>query len=121
MNEEQRRQYDSLTSYQQEDYDRLKSRHPTWSHEEIMARLAIQVSVENVAIPPGRKGPIDKDPEILKEVLQQAKSFLYRAECILSDVFEVIDSAIKTLSDLISRGINYVGDKLSEFWAWLRS
>ena len=119
MNEEQRRQYNRLTSDQKEDYDRLQRRHPNWSHEEIMARLAIQVKLEQIPIKP--TGPIDEDPEILKEILQGAKSFLITVGCFLWDVFEVIDDAINTLSSLISRGITYIGNKLEEFWDWLTS
>jgi ATP phosphoribosyltransferase regulatory subunit len=36
-------------------------------------------------------------------------------------LLDAIDEAIDTLTDLIARGISYIGDKLSDFWDWLTS
>lgn len=119
MTDEQRRQYNKLSCDQKEDYDRFQRRHPSWSHENIMARLAIQSTLEQIPVIPQK--PIEEDPEILKEILQGAKDFLISVGCFLWDVFEVIDDAISTLSSLIARGITYIGNKLEEFWDWLTS
>ena len=119
MTSDEQKQYNSLSYDQRQEYDHIKRRRPNWSHNQIMAKLALDEQTINV-VSKGHENPED-DPEILREILQGAKSFLIGVGCFIWDVFDAIDEAIDTLTGLIARGISYIGDKLSEFWDWLTS
>ena len=119
MTSDEQKQYNSLSYDQRQEYDHIKRRRPNWSHNQIMAKLALDEQTINV-VSKGHENPED-DPEILREILQGAKSFLIVVGCFIWDVFDAMDEAIDTLTGLIARGISYIGDKLSEFWDWLTS
>lgn len=119
MTGDEQKQYNSLSYDQRQEYDHIKRMHPNWSHKQIMTKLALDIKTIEV-VDRGHENPGDA-PDILREILQGAKSFLIGVGCFVWDVFEAIDEAIDTLTDLIARGISYIGDKLSEFWDWLTS
>lgn len=124
MTEAERQQYNNLSSSLREDYDYEKKKHPNWSHAQIMAKIAIGESLGKTVEEGG--GTIDatglgNDPKLLKEVLEGAKRVLIEADVFISAVFDVLDSAISLLGNLVMSGIRYVGNKLSDFWDWLTS
>lgn len=117
MTREEKRQYDSLSYEERQEYDYLRNKHPNWSHKQIMTKFALDKNI-NVAIDNGAED-VENNPEIIKIILSETKNMLERLGCFFEDVFEVIDNALDTLTDLIDRGICYVGEKLAEFWNWL--
>lgn len=123
MTNEQQQQYDSLPYSGREEYDWVKSRHPSWSHQQIMTKVAISISIED---PDegilGKRGQTDinpKEPKIMEAILKGARNFLTGAGIFISEVFSAIDDALDTLGDLIVSGASYVGNKLKDFWDWL--
>ena len=119
MTSDEQKQYNSLSYDLRQEYDHIKRRRPNWSHNQIMTKLALDEQTI-IVVTKGHENP-EADPEILRGILQGAKSFLIGVGCFIWDVFEAIDEAIDTLTGLIARGISYIGDKLSEFWDWLTS
>lgn len=117
MTYEEQQQYNKLSYNERMDYDYIKSKHPSWEHSQIMAKLSTDIQI-GIMIDKG-KNVDPNDPKILKEILEGAKRFLIGAGIFIAAVFEVIDDALDALGDLIYRGISYIGDKLSEFWDWL--
>ena len=43
MTYEEQQQYNNLSYSEREVYDWTKSRHPSWSHKQIMAKVAIDI------------------------------------------------------------------------------
>ena len=117
MTSDEQKQYNSLSYNERQEYDHIRRMHPNWSHKQIMTKLALDIQTI-VVVDRGHEKPED-DPDLLREILQGAKSFLIGVGCIVWDVFEAIDDAIDTLTDLIASGISYIGNRLSEFWKWL--
>ncbi len=119
MTSDEQKQYNSLSYEERQDYDDIRQRRPHWSHKQIMVKIALEREIDKI---PGT-GPTDPtgDPEILRGILKGVKEFLTEVGCFVWDVFEAIDDAIDTLTDLIASGLSYIGNKLSEFWEWLTS
>lgn len=117
MTYEEQHQYDNLSYYQKQDYDRYKSQHPGWSHKQIMFKIGMDKTAEKIADRGGDPNP--EDPQILKEILEGAKSFLIGVGIVVGTIISIIDDALETLGGLIYEGISYVGNKLQEFWDWL--
>lgn len=117
MTNEEQNNYYKLTPELREEYDHLMKKHPNWSHNQIMTKLSLDAKTE-VMVSNGKE--IDpEDPRILKEILEGAKEILVGMGIIITAVFTVIDDTLDALGDLISGGVSYIGDKLSEFWDWL--
>lgn len=124
MTDKEKEEYNNLSLSLQEDYDYEKKKHPNWSHVQIMAKIAIGESLGKTVEEGG--GTIDvteleNDPKLLKEVLVGATRVLIEAGIFISAVFDVLDSAISLLGNLVMSGVKYVGNKLSDFWDWLTS
>ncbi|MDE5629391.1 MAG: hypothetical protein K2I69_07505 [Muribaculaceae bacterium] len=124
MTDKEREDYNNLKPSLREDYDYEKKKHPNWSHAQIMAKIAIGESLGETVEKGG--GTIDateleNDPKMLKEVLEGAKRVLIEAGVFIYAVFDVLDSAISLLGNMVMCGVKYVGNKLSEFWDWLTS
>lgn len=116
MTYEEQQQYNKLSYAQQKEYDGYKSIHPTWTHKQIMFKIAMDKKIGDL---PPNVDPDPDDPEILAEILKGAKLFLIGVGIIIYEVFDAIDDMLDTLGDLISRGVRYIGDRLEEFWEWL--
>lgn len=119
MTGDEQKQYNSLSNVQRQEYDHIKQMHSNWSHKQIMTKLALDIKAIEF-VNKGHENP-ENDPNTFIAILQGAKIFLIGVGCFVWDVFEAIDEAIDTLTDLIANGISYIGDKLSEFWDWLTS
>lgn len=125
MTYEEQQQYDKLSADLKEDYNYLKKKHPNWSHEQIMGKLSIDKKLE-VWMNTGdldvtKKGPdgeIEVPPEIMKEILDGAKSVLTGLGIIIVGFFEAVDKALCVLDSIITSGVKYIGNKLKEFWNW---
>lgn len=115
MTEQERQQYNSLSWDQREEYDRIQRKHPNWSHKQIMTRIAFDPDPFIEA----KKDP--NSPDVMREILQAGKAFLIEVGCFVWDVFALIDDAIDALTDMIDRGLTYIGKKISDFWDWLTS
>lgn len=119
MTYEEQQQYNKLSYSGQKVYDETKVKHPNWSHDQIMAKVSIDHTID-IRIDQGKDVDPD-DPEVFKEILEGAKAFLIGMGIFIAAVFEIIDDTLEALGDLIYRGITYIGDKLSDFWDWLTS
>lgn len=119
MTYEERQQYNRLPYGDQKEYDLIKEKHPYWDHERIMKKVAFDHKLEDIMENRGDLNP--EDPTLLKEILEGAKQFLIGVGIFIEGVFTAIDNALNALTDLIYRGVTYLGDKLSEFWEWLTS
>lgn len=117
MTYEEQQQYAKLSSDQKDDYNHFRSKHPGWSHNQIMQKLAIETKIIDILNDGGDVNP--DDPEIMTEILKGAKEVLLNLGIIIDSFFEAIDAALNVLGNIIEAGINYIGDKLKAFWDWL--
>lgn len=118
MTFEEQQQYDSLPYEDKLEYDHTRRKHPSWSHEQIINKVAIVHKIE-VVTSNGSGNVNPNDPNILKEIFEGAKEFLEDVGIVIGAVFELIDEALTTIGGWISNGIDYIGDKVSQFWDWL--
>lgn len=117
MTYEEQQEYNKLSNDAKDEYNFIKSKHPTWSHNQIIQRMAVTIKIGDML----NKGKdVDpNDPEILTEILKGAKSILVNLDIIINGFFEAIDDALNILGTLIESGAKYIGDKLKAFWDWL--
>lgn len=126
MTYEEQQQYNKLSSVLKEEYNHVKRKHPEWPHEKILGNAQMNIQLEDVVdnggidvTKIGSDGTIVIPPEIMKEILKGTKIVLTNLGIVLYSFFEAIDAAIDVLDNIIEAGINYIGDKLKEFWDWL--
>ena len=126
MTYEEQQQYNKLPSDKKEDYNYIKRKHPGWPHEKILGSMElndhIAIMVEKGKVDVGKRnadGTIDVSPDLMVEILKGAKEVLLNLGIVLDSFFEAIDAALNVLGNIIDAGINYIGDKLKEFWDWL--
>lgn len=117
MTYEEQQIYDKLSSDQKDDYNHLRSKHPGWSHNQIIQKLAVDDKITKILEDGGDVNP--DDPQFMSEILKGAKEFLLNLGIIIDSFFEAIDAALNVLDNIIEAGINYIGDKLKTFWDWL--
>ena len=117
MTYEEQQIYDKLSSDKKDDYNHLRSKHPGWSHNQIMGKLAVSSKIDEILENGGDVNP--DDPEFMTEILKGAKEFLINLGIIIDSFFEAIDAALNVLGNIIEAGINFIGDKLKDFWDWL--
>jgi len=120
MTTEEREKYNRLPKADQEEYDHLLRKHPNWDHKQIMAKVAFNRKADDMIEKKGGEDINPDDPSVLEEILKGAKEFLIGVGIFIEDVFEVIDDALTALGDLIADGVSYIGNKLKDFWDWLR-
>ena len=117
MTYEEQQIYDKLSSDKKDDYNHLRSKHPGWSHNQIMGKLAVSSKIDEILENGGDVNP--DDPEFMTEILKGAKELLINLGIIIDSFFEAIDAALNVLGNIIEAGINFIGDKLKDFWDWL--
>ena len=112
--------YNKLTPEQKANYDFTRMHHPNWSHQQIITKVSIGTVIDNKICQGG--GGLDingGDPIFWQEVLIGAKRIIEGLGCVAGDVVKIIDNTLEMLANIIDAGINYVGDKLKQFWNWL--
>lgn len=121
MTDSERADYNKLNADQREDYDYFRRKHPEWSHEELMSRISVGSSIDNMLKGGGTKKPegIKGDPTFIERVLKGARNILRDMGIDNPMIFEVLDNAIRNLAALIRRGISYIGDLLESIWSRL--
>ena len=120
MTTEELETYNKLTSEQMSVYDFTKGQHPNWNHQQIMAKMSIGCVIDDKIGNGGGTVEIKPDdPAFMQEVLTGAKRILSDLGCVAGDIINLIDNALGMLANIIDAGINYVGDKLKQFWNWL--
>lgn len=98
-------EYYNLPSEGREEYDHQKKKHPTWSHNQIMARVGIAMSIEKVIDKKGgavNPQDLQNDPDFIKGILEGAKEALRNAGIYITRVFNALDEAIASIGELIS-------------------
>lgn len=121
MTQKEQEEYDKLTPELQQDYNYIRSKHPNWGHNQIIAKVTMGPTIDDLLNGGGIKEPIGTDPEIMKLIFEGAKRTLINLGIAIDAVFEALDAAISTLTDLIWQGVKYIGNKLKDFWDWLNS
>ena len=121
MTQKEQEDYDKLTPELQQDYNYIRSKYPNWGHNQIMTKMSMEPTIIDLLNKNKITKPIDEDPEILKLVFEGAKKTLINLGIAIDAVFEALDAAISTLTDLIWQGVKYIGNKLKDFWDWLNS
>ena len=117
MTNSEREAYNKLSAEAKKEYNHIKMMHPNWSHNQIMTKLAINGTIDNM-VEDGKDVNPD-DPNILAQILQGAKDFLKNAGIYIADVFQSIDNALTYLGELIKDGIDYVGGKIDKLLGWI--
>lgn len=118
MNWEEEQQYNRLSYDARCEYNRLASKYPSWTHKQIMKKLAFEIEIEDVVNKKGENVNLE-DPEIMSWILKGVKSFLQGVGVYIQELFEVIDNILDALTEMIYRGITYIGNRLKDFWDWL--
>lgn len=109
MTNEERQDYNKLTSKQKESFDLYSRMHPNWCFKQVMAKVALEEQGDIVI----ENGGIDvdpKDPSIWLTILEGVKTTLSKFKSIGRSIFIAIDSAITSLKGLIRAGIQRIGD-----------
>lgn len=118
MTYEELQEYNKLSPEMKEDYNYYRSSKPNMTHKQILAKVAFDEKFRNM-VEKGPKDPDPEDPEIMKMLLEGSKSLLLGLGIFIGGVFAAIDKAIGILDNLIDAGIEYIGNKLQQFWDWL--
>lgn len=117
--EQQQDEYNRLPPAAKETYDYTKKRHPNWSHEQIMTKVGMDETLENMVDNNGGKDVDPSDPTVLVKILEGGKRFLEKLGINLSKIMEQINAAIFTLKKAISWGISNIGDRIKGLLGWL--
>lgn len=113
MNSEEQRQYNSLSYNDRECYDRIEEEHPSWSHKQIMVKVAFNRKEDEI-IERGGNNLDAEDPAIMSEILQGVKRFLYRIGAYMKDILDTLNTFIT----LLNEG-KKITQSLKVFWEWL--
>lgn len=126
MTYEEQQQYNKLTDKQKAVYNFTKSQNPHWSHKQIMAKVGVDENLGKAiqdgkidVTRTGQNGETIIDPSVFAEILRGSKKFLEGLGIVIESLFAAIDEALNALDDLIDAGIEYIGNKLQQFWNWL--
>ena len=116
INEEEREHYNSLPKEEREEYDRIKKMKPHWSHKQIMAKLGVTKTADEM-IEQGNEDVDANDPIWWEQILTGASEFLRSfGGTIYNTAIKVIDGALSTLGNMISKGIGKIGDFIDDIF-----
>lgn len=118
MTATEKEEYDKLSLDEKDEYNFNLGKHPNWSHQQLMTKVAISRTTTTIVDETPEDIDVD-DPKFMALVLKGAKDFLESIGCVATDIIKLIDNALGLLANIIDAGINYVGDKLKQFWNWL--
>ena len=115
--EEERQHYNSLSKEEREEYDRIKEMKPHWSHNQIMTKLAVNIRMDK-SIEQGNEDVDANDPIWWKQILTGSREFLryFGGGTFYSTAIKVIDDALSTLGNMISKGIRKIGDFIDDLF-----
>ena len=109
MTTEERQDYNKLTKEQKEEFDYQSRKHPDWSFEQVIKKLAFEEKTDET-IGKGGKNVNPKDPTIWLNILEGVRTTLTKFKSIGKSTFIAIDSAITSLKGLIKAGVQRIGD-----------
>ena len=115
MTTEERQDYNKLTKEEMEEFDYQSRKHPDWSFNQVMAKVAFEKKV-NTTIEQGGGDPNLKDPTIWLTILEGVRTTLTKFKSIGRSIFIAIDSAITSLKGLIRAGIQRIGDVIDNLF-----
>lgn len=115
--EEERQHYNSLSKEEREEYDRIKEMKPHWSHNQIMTKLAVNIRMDK-SIEQGNEDVDANDPIWWKQILTGSREFLrsFGDGTFYNTAIKVIDDALSTLGNMISKGIRKIGDFIDDLF-----
>lgn len=99
-----------------ERFDRIKSKHPDWSDEQVWTAVSLDIQQDAVIYEKGND--VDpNDPTIWQTIVTKAKDWLQEVLPIVYEkVKEALDELLKHIKELIIAAIPIILDKL---WDWL--
>lgn len=109
MTYEQRQDYNKLTASEKRDFSYQESKHPNWSFQQIMAKIAFEVQVDDT-IGMGGNNVDPADPILWLTILEGVKTTLSKFKSIGQSIFIAINSAIVSLKGLVIAGAKKVGN-----------
>ncbi len=113
MTAEERQDYDKLTEKQKEEFEYQSRKHPDWSFNQVMAKVAFEEKADET-INKGGVDPNPQDPNIWLTILEGVRATLTKFKSIGRSIFVAIDSAIASLRGLIRAGIKRIGDLIDD-------
>ncbi|MBD5249945.1 MAG: hypothetical protein HDS56_02050 [Barnesiella sp.] len=119
MTPQEKQEYDRLSLKQKKVYDLTKELNPHWDHKRIMVKVGFDENIGTMIDGQGGQNINPKDPSILKDVLEGTKRFLKRYGIDIGKIMDLIDGAIKSLSRIISSGLDFLGDLVDGAIGWL--
>lgn len=118
MTYEEQQDYNKLPKNQRLEYDHIKEQHPEWDHKKIIVKMALSKQMDD-AIETGHEDISPNNPELIKEILRNAKRFLQECGINIESLFRIIDNAIATISYYVKYGLSYANNKIKEIWNWI--
>lgn len=109
MTYEQRQDYNKLTASQKMDFSYEESKHPNWSFQQIMAKIAMAGDVI-IILEKGGNNVDPADPTTWLTILEGVKTTLSKFKSIGQSIFIAINSAIVSLKGLVIAGAKKVGN-----------
>ncbi len=82
-----------------------------------MTKIGFEQQTDNLV--EGGKDVDPRDPSILKQILEGTKRFLKKYGIDVGKIMDMIDGAIKTLSKVISSGLDFLGDVVYSTIGWI--
>ena len=108
MTEEQRQDFNRLSREDKRKVSVISSEHPQWGFSQVMAKLAFDKQTE-VFIERGGEDVNPNDPTIWRDILRGVKVTLSKLKSIGSNILNILDGAIKSLTLAIKAGIKSAG------------
>lgn len=115
MTYEQRQDYNKLTNSQKEDFDYNERKHPNWTFNQLMAKVAFEEKVDDT-VGKGGNNVDSKDPQIWLIILEGVKVTLSKFKSIGCSIFMAIDGAITSIKGMIVSGVRRVGDVIDRLF-----
>jgi len=113
MNSEERKQYNQLSAEAKKEYDHIAQSHPEWSHNQIMTKLSVSMSLDDL-VNKGGEDVNPKDPNFLLLVLQKARTWLGKFRTMAEGVLDAFDAVITTLKTAITMGLDNLIKSIQE-------
>ena len=119
MTVEEQQEYNRLPDKAKKAYKFTKEMHPSWAHNQIMAKVGFNEQIDDLV---GKRGGSDinpKDPSTLLNILEGGKRFLQRYGINIGKIMDAINTAISGIRRAISTGLDFIGKTISQTISWI--
>ncbi len=115
MNAEEKRDYNRLPKEAREYYDYQKSKHPSWTHVQLMNRVGVEMQIGDFF--DKGKNINTRDPGFWKDLIQRVDGW-FRLN--FSDLYLKVKDTFRRVTDeltgMIVKGVQIVGDFLERLF-----